>query len=101
MIINKAKEVIEEFQVANFTPSKPIVKEADLWINPKPPQYKVNTDEAVFAQQQDSGVGAVIRDNEGRVVAALSKNLHYPLGPLEAEAKALEEAIDFAWDVGI
>lgn len=60
MIINKAKEVIEEFQVANFTPSKPIVKEADLWINPKPPLYNVNIDGAVFAQQQASGVGAVI-----------------------------------------
>ena len=24
-----------------------------------------------------------------------------PLGPLEAEAKALEEAVDFAWDVNI
>lgn len=60
MIINKAKAVIEEFQEANFTQSKPIVKEVDLWINPKPPWYKVNTDGAVFAQQQASGVGAVI-----------------------------------------
>ena len=34
-------------------------------------------------------------------MAVLSKELWYPLGPLEAEAKALEEAIDFAWDVGI
>ena len=27
--------------------------------------------------------------------------MFFPLGPLEAKAKALEEAVDFAWDVGI
>ena len=58
-------------------------------------------DGAVFAQQHASGVGVVIRDHEGLVVAALSKKLWYPLGPLEAEAKAMEEAVEFAWHVGI
>lgn len=43
----------------------------------------------------------MIHDHEGQVVAALSKKLWYPLGPLNAEAKTLEEAIEFAWDVGI
>nr|XP_023915109.1 uncharacterized protein LOC112026651 [Quercus suber] len=51
--------------------------------------------------QHATGVAAVIRDHEGRVVAALSKKLHYPLGPLEANAKAMEEAVELAWDVGI
>ena len=46
-------------------------------------------------------MGAVIRDNEGRVTVALSKHLPLPLGPLEAEAKAMEEGVIFAWDVGI
>ena len=41
-------------------------------------------------------MGVVIHDHEGRVVAALSKRLHYPLGPLEAEVKAIEEAMEFA-----
>ena len=31
----------------------------------------------------------------------MSKKMRVPLGPLEAEAKAMEEGIDFAWDVGI
>ena len=43
----------------------------------------------------------MIHDHEDQVVAALSKNLWYPLGPLNAEAKTLEEAIEFPWDVGI
>ena len=27
--------------------------------------------------------------------------MYCPSGPLEAKAKALEEALDFAWDIGI
>ena len=51
------------------------------------------------------GIGVIIRDHEGFVVAALSKCLPLPLplglGPLEAEAKAMDEATLFAWDVGV
>ena len=43
----------------------------------------------------------VIRDYKGRVTAALSKNIHQPLEPLEAKAKAMEVGVFFAWDVGI
>ena len=31
----------------------------------------------------------------------MSKKLQAPLGPLEVEAKAMNEAIAFAWDMGI
>lgn len=31
----------------------------------------------------------------------MSKKLQVPLGPLEVEAKAMNEAIAFAWDMGI
>ena len=31
----------------------------------------------------------------------MSKNIPYPLGPLDIEAKVLEEGVHFAWDVGV
>ncbi|XP_075654884.1 uncharacterized protein LOC142625059 [Castanea sativa] len=58
-------------------------------------------DGVVFEQQKKAGIGLVIRDHKGAVVAALSKKLSAPLGALEVEAKAMEEAVMFAWDIGI
>ena len=37
-------------------------------------------------------MGAVIQDHVDRVVAALSKKLHYPFGLLEAEVKVIVES---------
>ena len=47
------------------------------------------------------GIGIVVRDHEGSVTTAMNKHLQLLLGPLEAEAKAMEEAISFAWDIGV
>ena len=49
------------------------------------------------------GVEVVIRDCAGYVTAALSKKLHYPLGPLESEVMVMEGGggVTFAWDVSV
>lgn len=57
----------------------------------------MNTDAAIFSQSKSVGIGVVIRDHEGLVIAAMSKHLPLPLGPLEVEAKAMDEAVLFAW----
>ena len=61
----------------------------------------MNVDGAVFKARKESGVGVIIRDANGLVVAALSKKFHAPLGPLEVEAKAFESGLQFAKDVGL
>ena len=62
--------------------------------------YKANVDGAVFRDQSTAGMGVPLRDDRGQVVGALSQQIYAPLGPLEAEAKAMEEVI-FARDIGI
>ena len=62
---------------------------------------KVIVDGAVFSQSCQTGMGVVIRDHEREVIAALSKQIHQPLGPLEIEAKVMEVGVSFTWDVGI
>ena len=71
------------------------------WAPPHSPRYKVNVDGAIFQLLHAVGIGVIARDNKGQCVAAMSKKMWVPLGPLEAEAKAMEEGIDFAWDAGM
>ncbi|XP_050289872.1 uncharacterized protein LOC126728032 [Quercus robur] len=71
------------------------------WVPPAFPWYKVNVDAAVFSQLSMIGVGVIIRDHVGSVIAALSKCLPLPMDPLEAKAKAMDEATIFAWDLGV
>ncbi|XP_075645055.1 uncharacterized protein LOC142616051 [Castanea sativa] len=55
----------------------------------------------LFPNLKAVGIGVIIRDHEGSVIAALSKHLPLQLGPLEAEGKPMDEAVLFPWDVGI
>ncbi|XP_023922889.1 uncharacterized protein LOC112034302 [Quercus suber] len=71
------------------------------WVPPMFPWYKVNVDAAAFSHLSMIGVGVIIRDHVGSIIAALSKHLPLPLGPLEAEAKALDEATIFVWDIRV
>ena len=71
----------------------------EIWAALIAPSYKVNVDGVVFSQSCQAGVGVVIRDYEGEVIAR--KQIHQPLGPWEIEAKAMEVGVSFAWEVGI
>ena len=63
--------------------------------------FKANVDGAVFNDLSSAGMGVVLRDDKGRVAGALSQKIYAPLGPLGAEAKAMEAAVLFARDMGI
>ena len=42
----------------------------------------------------------VIRDSQGTVLATMSKRIPATLAALEAEAKSMEIAVQFAWEMG-
>ena len=71
------------------------------WTLPNFPWYKINIDATVFVVSKSVGIGVVVRDHEGSVVAALSMRMPLPLGLLEAEAKAMHEVVTFAKDIGL
>ena len=72
-----------------------------IWKPPLPGFFKVNVDRALFAKSKQSGVGVIVRDGEGNVVAAMCRKLDLPLSVLETEAKAFEFALAFAEEVGL
>ena len=54
-------------------------------------------DGAIFSDLKVVGLGAIIKDEKGCVVATLSRKIHTPLG----EAKAVEMGLQFAKDISV
>ena len=76
------------------------------WLPPSVGLCKINVDGALFTSWKQAGIGVVIRDGEGRLLAALCRKIKSPLTALEVEAKAYEAGMLLAtfgaarWGVG-
>ena len=71
------------------------------WKPPDSGLYKINFDGALFADQGSAGIGVVIRDWEGQVIAALSEKVRHPGSVDLVEALATRRAISFAKELNI
>ncbi|XP_023878480.2 uncharacterized protein LOC111990943 [Quercus suber] len=80
---------------------EPVVEPPATWTPPRNGWFKINVDGAIFSKQKNEGIGVLIRDEWGRVEAAMSKKIEAPLGSVEVEAKALEAGLMLARDVGL
>jgi len=90
-IPSSTKERVAEFVV---TQPAPAIIRPDLtllramWRPPIPDVVKMNCNRAIFKEQKKSGIGAVIRDSNGLVMASMSKLLPQQYTPMEIEAMA-------------
>ena len=73
----------------------------EYWCPPLENMYKVNVDGVVFSAKKEAGIGIVVWDCQGLVMATMSTKVSAPLGPLEVEAKAFEASLQFAKDLGM
>ena len=71
------------------------------WKPPPPGSFKVNVDGALFLKTKQAGVGVMVHDEEGILIAAMARKLDLPLRALATEAKALEIRVTFAEEVGL
>ena len=96
-------QYLEEYNAAmNLSLSTPTPEAQILsWVAPTTPNFKVIVDGVIFVKQKTAGVGVTIRDDQGWVIATLSKKIPAPLGAVETEAKAFEAGIQFVKDIGI
>ena len=71
------------------------------WLPPSVGLCKINVDGALFTSRKHAGIGVVIRDGEGRLLATLCKKIKAPLTTLEVEAKAYEAGMLLARHLGL
>ena len=100
-IAMEAKEYAKEVAKESLPPSCGTTTGRTKWRPPQKGRYKVNVDGAVFTSLKSIGIEVVIRNEDGLIMGAMSKNLPLPLGALEVEAKALEGGIELARDLGL
>ena len=63
--------------------------------------FKINYDGAVCSNSNRSSIEIVIRDHDGSMIASLAQRLSQAYKPVEIEAMAATQAIEFAEEVGV
>ena len=65
------------------------------WITPSPSELKVNFDGATFAESDEVGIGVIIRNKSGKVMATLSEKIVQPRSMEILKKLAARRAIQF------
>ena len=97
----EARAFVEEFNMQNVVPRQIAPPRTGRWTPPCEGWYKVNVDKAVFKESGSYGIETVIRNEKSQIIRVMSKKLGLPLGTLEVEAKAFEEGMLLAVDLGL
>lgn len=77
------------------------VRPRERWSAPHARLYRINFDEALFTSVDRAGIGVIIRDCNGLVMASLSQAIPLPLTVLETETVAAARALEFALELGL
>uniref|UniRef100_A0A803QC75 Reverse transcriptase domain-containing protein n=1 Tax=Cannabis sativa TaxID=3483 RepID=A0A803QC75_CANSA len=83
------------YQIASASPKPQVVPAAQQWRPPEANSYKLNVDAAIDVHQKVIGIGAIIRDSNGNVVAAYSKQQPGHFSSHEMEAIALFQSLNW------
>ena len=101
-IYTDAIERYHEFQSAQDIPlQQRMVDHPAQRLPPPPAQYKANSDGVIFQDTGTAGIGVVIRDSEGMVIAALSERITLPSTVEDVEALGCRKAISFSIELGL
>ena len=72
-----------------------------MWTALDPSWYKINFDGAIFEKEDKVGLGVVIRNSEGLVMALLSQFVSLPYFVIKVETLAARRALELAVEIGI
>ena len=90
-----------EFKALKTAPVPSKIKRKFQWKPPNLGSYKINFDGATFAGEKCSGLGVMVQDNEGLVIAAMATCVPQFLQAIEIEALAANKALEFAQEMGL
>ncbi|XP_075675254.1 uncharacterized protein LOC142644553 [Castanea sativa] len=98
----RAEEYLTEYKSAQMqlTVMQPEHNYSVIWQPPPSSVYKLNFDAAIFSDLDRTGVGAIIRDEHGQVMAAMTASGPQVRSSMEAELLACRRSLEFAVDVG-
>ncbi|XP_023908714.1 uncharacterized protein LOC112020383 [Quercus suber] len=99
-----ALQALQDFSCANSIAQAPTVTKFPSHSRLSPPplsSLKVNFDEATFKDIGKAGLGVVIRNGHGQVLASLSEQIHLPFSSDMVEALAAARATSFALEIGL
>ena len=92
----RAKEFLDDFHQAQGQLRIPVIFPGDsVWHPPPNSVFKLNFDAAVFSELSCSGVGAMIRNEKGEVMAAMSARGPQVVESAVAKIIACRRALEF------
>ena len=96
-----ARQYLQEFQRARQCPTKKVRPRRPQWKPPDAGYIKTNFDGAIFEDLHAAGIGVVIRDEHGEVIAALAGKIPIPDSVLTLETLAARQAVQFVQELGL
>ena len=73
----------------------------NVWTAPALDSYKINYDGALSSADNKSGIGIVVWDCHGEVIASLIQQLDQAYQPMEVEAMVANKAVEFGSESGL
>ena len=98
-LIDGALAYLKDYHSCVAVTTRKVEKKQAVWTPPPTNLYKINVDGAVFTALGAAGVRFLIHDGNGNVIGACCKKFQAPFEAIEAEAKAIELALQMANDL--
>ena len=95
-----AKNYLDEFKSLDRLRPHCCISLLRRWLPPSAGSVKTNYDGAMFRESDNAGIGVLIRDSKGQVLAALSEQLVKPPSVEILELLAARRAVKFTAELG-
>nr|POE84173.1 hypothetical protein CFP56_78787 [Quercus suber] len=100
-LLQQAKDWFQEFSALQANPAPQWIPPAGSWRPPNASWYKINSNSAPFAKENCAGIRAVIRNEQGLVMASLYQKVPLPFTVVKVEALAGRRAVEFAAELDL